>query len=398
MREKCFLVFDTLLTFSLYGLIFAIAVSKAGVEIFFSLSLILFICKKITKPDFKFFNNQLYIFLFLFLFFSELSIFNSAPYASLSLKALFSKWLKNILIFAMVGDTLITKKKIHYAFFVFLVTSIFVGLDGIIQRGLGFDLLWRHPLMRLNSGALTITATFTHYNSFGAYLLFPLAFILAFLIQKKTKIASRGGFYLWMILLTLCLLLSFSRGAWLGFFGIVFFMLLLTKQVRMAAISLFFFLGIMFLMPFVKDRFYAIFSSHGDSNRLIFWKACWIMIKENPLLGKGVGTFMRRFPHYAPSVYVSYAHNSFLQIWAETGIFSLLSFFSFLGILFSRGIKLFRANNDGYLLGVLCGLFGFLVHTFFDNQLYTLHLSALFWSMAGVLSALIVGERENVKT
>jgi putative inorganic carbon (HCO3(-)) transporter len=387
MRAKCFLIFDTILFYSLCGLIFAIPISKAGIEIFFSLSLIFFIAKKTTRPDFKFFNDRVYIFLSLFLCFSAFSLINSAPYMALSQKALFFKWLKNIMIFIMAQDVLTTKKRIHYAFFIFLVTSIFVGLDGIIQRGLGYDLLWRHSLMRLNSGVLAITATLTHYNSLGAYLLFPIALVLAFLIQKETKISSRVGFYLLAILLAICLLLTFSRGAWLGFFGLLFFMLLVTKQVRTAAISLFFFLGIMLLMPFARDRFLAIFLSHGDSNRFIFWKSCWMMIKENPLLGKGVGTFMQRFSHYAPGIYVSYAHNSFLQIWAETGLFSLLSFLSFLWILFSRGVKAFRANNDIYLLGVLCGLFGFLVHTFFDNQLYTLHLSALFWSMAGILSA-----------
>lgn len=390
MREKCFLTFDTCLTFSLCGLIFAIPISKAGIEIFFFLSFLFFFAKKITKPDFKFLNDRLYIFLLLFLLFNSLSLINSAPYTSVSQKAFFFKWFKNLLIFTMVRDTLVSKKRMHYAFFVFLVTSIFVGIDGIIQRGIGYDLLWQHSLMHLKNGSLAVTSTFAHYNGFGAYLLFPLAIVLAILVQYKKQITRTKalGFYLWALLLGSCLLLTFSRGAWLGFFGIVFFMLFWTKRVRATVIFLVFFVGLMWIMPFFRDRFLAIFSPSGDSDRFIYWKGALQMIKENPFLGKGVGTFMQRCSHYSPNVYVHYAHNCFLQIWVETGLFSLLSFLGFLWVLFLRGIKAFQISKDGYLLGVLCGMFGFLVHSFFDTQLYTLHLSALFWSMAGILSAL----------
>lgn len=442
MREKCLLFFDTSLLISLCGLIFAIPISKAGIEIFFTLSFILFIIKKILEPDFKFLNNWLFIFLSLFLLFNALSLINSAPYATVGQRAFFFKWLKNLLIFTMVLDTLANKKRVQYAFFVFLVTSIFVGMDGIIQRGLGYDLLWQHSLMHLKNGSLAITSTFAHYNSFGAYLVFPLAFVLSAIIQKKSSIIENIGFYLLAGLLEACLLLTSSRGAWLGFLGSLLFMIFLTKNTRKAAIYFVFFFcvlsGVLLTISLqnttsnkdvkiasvnkstvdtlnlastrqvtaaagespwrpYSERLLAVFPHRGDSDRFIYWKAAYHMIKENPFLGKGVGTFMQRFPHYAPNVYIHYAHNCFLQIWAETGLLSLLSFLGFLWILFIRGIKTFRINKDCYLLGVLCGLFGFLAHSFFDTQLYTLHLSALFWSMAGILSALIAIGRKDVK-
>lgn len=398
MRSRCFAAFDALLTISLCGLVFAIPISKAGTELFFYISFLFFIAKKTAKPDFNFLKDRLYIFLSLLFCFSALSIINSAPYQEVSLRALYLKWLKNLLIFVMFQDALTEKKRIHYVFFVFLVTSVFVGLDGIIQRGLGFDLFWRHLLMHLNNGTPALTATFTHYNGFGSYLIFPLSLVLALLIQKEMTTASRVGFYLLAVLWGGCLLLTFSRGAWLGFLGTLFFMLFLTKHVRMTAVFLIFFLTFILAIPFFRDRFLAIFLHGGDSDRFIYWKASWVMIQENPFLGKGVGTFMQRCLHYAPNVYVHYAHNCFLQIWAEAGLFSLLSFCGFLWLLFLRGIKIFRKNKDHYLLGVLCGLFGFLVHSFFDTQLYSLNLSALFWSMAGILTALVhipIQQKEN---
>jgi O-antigen ligase len=76
-----------------------------------------------------------------------------------------------------------------------------------------------------------------------------------------------------------------------------------------------------------------------------------------------------------------------LQIWAETGIFSLLSFLIFLTLLLGRGIKAFMINQNSLVLGLLCGISGFLVHSFFDTHLYSLQLAFLFWSMAGLLVA-----------
>ena len=73
----------------------------------------------------------------------------------------------------------------------------------------------------------------------------------------------------------------------------------------------------------------------------------------------------------------------------EAGIFTLLSFLVFVGMLFVRGVKAFNRNKDFVLLGVLCGLLAFMAHSLFDNHLYALQLRALFWFMSGVLLALI---------
>lgn len=109
------------------------------------------------------------------------------------------------------------------------------------------------------------------------------------------------------------------------------------------------------------------------------------MIRENPFLGKGVGTYMDYFTRYSSLDSAWYAHNSYMQIWAETGIFSLLSFLAFLTILLVKGIKSANKNKDFILLGLGCGVFGFLVHSFFDNQFYSVQLSFLFWLLAGLI-------------
>jgi O-antigen ligase len=117
------------------------------------------------------------------------------------------------------------------------------------------------------------------------------------------------------------------------------------------------------------------------------------MIRENPFLGKGIGTFMDHFARYT-NIYPAYAHNCYLQIWAESGIFSLLSFIIFIGAVLYSGIKKFLATKDFLLLGFISGLMGFLAHTLFDVDLYSLRLAMLFWVWVGLISARIVQKEE----
>ena len=130
------------------------------------------------------------------------------------------------------------------------------------------------------------------------------------------------------------------------------------------------------------------FLPQGAADRFVVWRAAFNMIKEHPFLGKGVGTFMAYFRDYS-NRNIQYAHNCFLQIWAEAGIFSLISFLSFLGFLLWGAIAAFTKNRNFIILGIFAGLSGFLVHSFFDTHFYSLQLSVLFWTMAGVLQALV---------
>ena len=121
------------------------------------------------------------------------------------------------------------------------------------------------------------------------------------------------------------------------------------------------------------------------------------MIRDHPFVGRGIGTFMDYFHDYMPQFPTEYAHNCFLQIWAETGMFALLAFLGFCIILLGTGMKTFLRTNNYAVLGLVCGLFGFLVHSFFDTQLYSLPLSMLFWSAAGVLWAICRSEQAQLR-
>jgi putative inorganic carbon (HCO3(-)) transporter len=196
----------------------------------------------------------------------------------------------------------------------------------------------------------------------------------------------RLGLFFGIVLLGLCLLFTFSRGGWLGFLAGGLLMLFLSHRWKVILPAICVFILVLILAPGVRERAAFTFQAGGDASRFAIWQGAWAMIRENPFLGKGMGTFMQYFPHYTKDLGVQYAHNCYLQMWAEIGVFGLLSFLLFVGSILYRGIRIFRKESPFVLLGLICAIFGFLAHSFFDTQLYSLQLCVLFWFLLGMVA------------
>jgi O-antigen ligase len=117
------------------------------------------------------------------------------------------------------------------------------------------------------------------------------------------------------------------------------------------------------------------------------------------LFGCGLNTYSKVVKDYKNFEFgEQYPHNSFLQKTAETG---LLGLFAFLLVLFSffmvsvRHILLY-ANNNTLVLGLLSGISAFLLHGFFESNLYALQLVVLFWFMLGLTMAVINLEKPSL--
>lgn len=395
-KDKIILAVDRIMEYFLYGLIFFIPISNAGIESFFGFLLLFFFIKKFLRPDFEFLLQPVYYALLFFVLFNALSFFNSGPYLKKSFIALVFKWLEYIFIFIITRDTLSDKRRIRNAIIVFLCVGFLVLIDGVFQFLWKTDFLRHKELVHVANYLYAITASFQHYNDFGTYLVMVFAISSAsLLLEKKNQPAFEIFLWFIMLLSEICLLLTFSRGSWLNFAFVFILMLLLARRVRLLYM-LGVFVIVLIAMPIVKDRIMFTFHPLGDADRFVVWHAAFRMIKEHPFLGKGVGTFMAYFRDYTYKN-IQYAHNCFLQIWAEAGIFSLISFLSFLGFLLWGGFAAFKKSRNFIILGFISGISGFLLHSFFDTQFYSLQLSALFWTMAGVLQASVDIETANNK-
>lgn len=382
LRKKIEIFADMALEYTLYAMIFFIPISNALIEFLFAFALLFFVIKKMAKPEFKFLENYTYLFLMFFLYFSITSFINSGIYFEKSVKALFFKWLEYILMFIVVHDTFLNKpKRLWIAILIFLSVSGLMAIDGIFQQLTKTDFI-RHRDFRY------VTAAFSNPNAFGAYLVPTLLMVstLFFYTSLKKQYRYKLILSLLAVLLNICLVLTFSRGAWIGFFAGLSLLILVSKKKKIFYVLVCNIVGFI-LIPALRQQVLNSFQVGGDGFRFTIWPVAISMIKENPFLGKGVGTFMAHFSQYPTNLNPQYAHNCFLQIWAETGIFSLISFLLFAGLLLYQGIKKFSKDNYPVLLGLVSGVFGFLTHSFFDTNLYSLQLATLFWVFMGLISA-----------
>ncbi len=389
MKEKLFNFFDHAEFVSICLLLFYIPISNALIEIFAGFVIFFFLLKNIMKPDLNSLKTREFFVIMLFFIFSAISVVNSGEFLKKSLITLFFKWLENILVFVAVCLALSkSRKKIMICLGVFLFSAFLINIDGIFQKITQNDFMRNRPLIQLFKGnkSYAITASFQHYNDLGAYLVFILSLaIMAFISLKR--VVLRTAVFVLIIMSLACLLLTYSRGSWIGFFIASVLMMYFSKEYSKILPLLLVFCFFLFL-PFFKDRSFLMFKYMGVAGRFHYWYPAWRMVIENPFLGKGIGTFMDYFAKYQPSINVSYAHNCYLQIWAEVGIFGLLSFLWFIFLVVTRGVKAYLLNKDGLLLGLVCGFCGFLFLILFDTHLYSLQLSVFFWFITGVIVAL----------
>jgi len=387
-RQKVIFIAEKFVEYGFYGLIFFLPISKALIESFAGFVFLGFIIKKIATRDFTSFKVDAKIFWFLLALFvfNALSLINSGPFLAKGFRALFFKWGEYFFLFMIAVDHFRDRKLIKRFFYVFIFSGMLLGLSVLSQKLLGVEFLRGRSLV-----GHAVTGSFENPNSLGAYLVYCLPAFIALVYWKWKNKAMAAVVFFTCIILSVSILLTFSRGGWLGFLIGLVGMIVLFEKKKFPVLILAGFLSILCLLPPFIKRVMFSFGSTGDSQRYVIWQGAIDMIKENPFLGKGLGTFMNYFDQYVSNIGIFYAHNCYLQLWAESGIFSLIVFLSLTGLVVYRGVRISLKNKKdefGILLGGLtAGTFGFLVASFFDTQLYSLQLSVLFWVMLGVTVA-----------
>jgi O-antigen ligase len=396
-EDKAYAVFSVLTKIGLGGVVFFIPISNALLDSFACLALLGFIGKKIVKPDFQWLKHKQNIFLALFFFFMGISLINSGQYINKSVVALFLKWGKYVGLSLILQDSINKRKDILIFVGIFLFSSTLVAISGITQLFWGVEFLRGREIAIMKGGVRAITSSFSHPNGFGAYLIIPFTLCVAFLkVPRLFKASVYSSILFLAIILAFCIFHTYSRGTWLGVLAALMLMLSISRRLVVISI-LFIFTGVLLLVPVFREILFSIFRFGGDADRFKYWQAAIAMFKENPFLGKGLGTFMANFSRYLPQKLISYAHNCFLQILAESGIFSLIAFLGFVCSVLYAGIKKFFSAKNPILLGGVCGLSGFLVHSLFEVSLYSLPLAVLFWLWIGMVTVLSNSNPVDVK-
>ena len=133
---------------------------------------------------------------------------------------------------------------------------------------------------------------------------------------------------------------------------------------------------------------------------ILKWRVTWLMIKDKPFLGGGIGSFKMNYLDYQAKFLKEYpeynkywgnakeAHNEYLQIGAEIGLFGLGIILMIILKLYSLFINFLKKEIDNkrklICWGLLLGITSFLVHSLFTFPLHVPALGSAFFIFLGL--------------
>ncbi|MDD5194105.1 MAG: O-antigen ligase family protein [Candidatus Omnitrophica bacterium] len=388
---KALRVVNYLTEFFLYLLAFGVTFANSVVEVGAGFIIFCFILKRIILKDFKFKARPTVFALFLYFAWLLCSLFYS-DYRQDSFERIL-RWLRYIFVFLALVDYFVEdEKRIKRFFWAFISIAVFTFINGIFQELTGFSILRHDRTVNPLDIMHRISASFVHPNDFGAYIITALPLTFVFML-RSLKNWQRALLIAACILGFYCLLKTSSRGAWVGFFvGIVIFASFYNKKITIAIpIAL---ILVLLFVPGVRSRAMSLFSPEHNTvwERTQLWQGTIAMIKEHPIKGFGLNTYSKYFPIYKPADYpdLRYAHNCFLQMWAEIGLVGLLIFIGIIGTVFITVIRgLNKKKNKGFegllITASLAGYTAYLVQSALDTNLYSLALTFHFWVLTAYL-------------
>ena len=326
-----------------------------------------------------------------------------------------------ISVYFMVSCSVRSREWIKRIIMAIIISAMIVGAYGIVQYAFGTfgaNAWLDSDMFEGISGRAA--STLENPNMLGEYLILiiPMAFA-AFITGKKNSGASKKFTFMCLAIMAMCLILTWSRGAWLGFmFSMVIFLLIWNKR------SMWIFAGGVMMLPVLPlilpqsiiGRFTSIgnLADTSSSYRVNVWRGAVHMLRDNLFNGIGIGesAWYELYPEYSLDGIEAapHSHNLFLQIALEHSIFGLIIFLAILFLLIKLCFGLFRRlghESDSIsrssaaatrltVAGPLCGLAAVLLQGFTDYSWYNYRVYLIFWLVLGLIPALVKHENEKL--
>ena len=221
------------------------------------------------------------------------------------------------------------------------------------------------------------------------------------------------GFLILLLLGTIAVIYSGSRGGYLGIAGFYAIFGLgciyyiqnylggfkaIRKRYKNLALTLIC-AALVFIMsnPAITNRILSIFEFREDSSiafRMNVYASSFRMFLDNPFLGIGVGNKNFR------EIYGLYMRSGFdalgsycvpLEIAVESGIFALIAFLTFLVMFYRDSMKLIKTapiRTKIVVFSLILSIFPTMIHGLFDTVWFRPQLQILFWLNVAFLGAL----------
>jgi len=391
----------------------------------FAMLLLLFFRIFESRPFSTFFFKEPFFFLIFFYFAWMLitSITSQIPIVSLKF-FLAHLWL--VLPPLVVGFMFFYEKPAWQDKFIYLYAiplAIVVIYTTINHAGWNFD---------KKAGEWVMQPFYKDHTIYGAATALAMPPLLLRIFSKKYSLVSRTLTALLFLIIFLGLLLSYSRGGWLGFFvaitvGIIVYFRIPFKYLFLMGLG-----AILLIIIFQQKVFDMLYKNKQDSSknfveniqsisnirtdasnleRINRWSCAIRMAKDYPIFGTGPGTYQFLYGPYQLSYQktiistntgkLGNAHSEYLGSLAEQGIMGMIIFITLVTYVFYSGFKLYsklriaNPHKANLLLGILLALVSYFVHAFINNFLDTDKISFFIYSFIAIILAMKHQFEEN---
>lgn len=360
-----------------------------------------FLYRMIKDKNFKFIYSPLFIPTIIFAISYLVGTLTS--YALVSSIKILMLHIAFMIFYVILYNSLKDEKAYKSILSFFVVMGGFIALYGIIQNILGITGTesWVDENM-FQDIKLRVYSTFGNPNVLGEYLVLLIPLSMAFVLRSERPVHKLVYFCIFAIM-AVCMILTWSRGAWLGIMLAVMIFLVLTDK-RWLLCALLIVVAIPFVPALLNSgsaiigRFTSIGNMADSSTayRVSIWRSAIDIIKDYWIGGIGPGSdaFSLIYKNYAASGadFALHSHNLYLQLITELGISGIVVFVMLILRFVKMTAKSYITENRKTLkssvsIACLAGISGLLLQGLTDYIWYNYKLVLIFWIVLAIGSA-----------
>jgi len=323
-----------------------------------------------------------------------------APMKAYSVTPKYLEYLKVILIALFTTAQIDSVSRLRQILLVITLSFAFYGVKGGI-----FGLVASDAQIIRGPGGLLLDN-----NDFSLAMCMNLPFLF---YMARTELNRRMRLFLRVafVMTIMTIVLTGSRGGFLAMAAVTGLMVLKSryKSIGIATGVLGAALFFVLIPDDYRDRIFGIATAAktdaSAQGRLHAWGVAWEMIKAKPVFGVGFANFVTEYEKYDPNVQPTtarVAHNSYLQIWAESGSIAFFGFFVLIvtTLLSMRSVARLGRVRDGppwtyeYATLIEVSMVGFVVGAMFLNRA---HFDYFYQLVAIAIAHGVLARRELAK-
>lgn len=347
-----------------------------------------------------------------------------------------SRWGITFFAYLLATNVIETRRQFWILVGCILVGSVAEAVLGVVQTGLGVG----PASFAITEDLSRAFGSFEFPNPYAGYLEMALPLLIALALfswrernatMREWLLKGEAGepreaerkalvrvYVKLALLLPACLLVSlavvasYSRGAWLGLIAASIMMIAIRGRKSAGiwvAILLLLLFGVLALQNGIvstaqAQRLTSIAEQFtpfdvrdvtpNDENfavveRMAMWQAGGNMFLHNPWLGIGIGNFTAVYNDYNAPMWIysrGHAHNYYIHAAAETGIIGLIAYLALLLSAYWRAGRVYRRTKNRALQYIAWGGFGTLTAVMIHNIVENLHVLNLGIQWSAILA------------